>query len=325
MAAPAWLVKLGKIAAQDLAGTEAGEKVAKAIAAVVSAVIAGLLSLLIAVPSAFLHIPAVEVEEAANFMQAVKEVSETTVTDDDPEGVEIPWKEVTAVAGVLYHQDFSGVSEGEIKRLARYWIEKHEKKDKDVWYDEQGKKHVDIEIITWYTLRSMGEVLDELNFSKEDKEITFNYLRALNEGGMRPPRGWKAVPRQGWCWPVPGYDKARDISSAYGFRVHPIDNLPSFHRGVDIVAGRGTIVVSAKDGIVQTVGEDETFGRYLVIESGLYTFKYAHLQKVLVSEGEQVELGDVIGRVGNTGKSTGPHLHFEVKFLGEHQNPLNFF
>lgn len=97
------------------------------------------------------------------------------------------------------------------------------------------------------------------------------------------------------------------------------------HPGIDIVSSSGTPVKTPFDGIVKEKGIDENYGLYLWIEhkGGIKTF-YGHLMEVKVKKGEWVRKGEIIGRVGNTGKSTGPHLHFELWSEGFPVNPLNF-
>ncbi|MEO0254720.1 MAG: M23 family metallopeptidase [candidate division WOR-3 bacterium] len=97
------------------------------------------------------------------------------------------------------------------------------------------------------------------------------------------------------------------------------------HPGIDIVSSSGTPVRAPFDGIVKEKGIDENYGLYLWIEhsGGIKTF-YGHLMEIKVKKGEWVRKGEIIGRVGNTGKSTGPHLHFEIWSEGFPVNPLNF-
>ncbi|MHB1128209.1 MAG: M23 family metallopeptidase [Bacillota bacterium] len=81
----------------------------------------------------------------------------------------------------------------------------------------------------------------------------------------------------------------------------------------------------ARAGMVSGTGQDPALGRYVAIKGGGYETRYGHLSAVLVLEGQKVEAGQVIGRVGNTGISTGPHLDFRVRFAGQYQNPLQYF
>ncbi len=103
------------------------------------------------------------------------------------------------------------------------------------------------------------------------------------------------------------------VTDGFGWRVHPITKEKDNHRGTDIAVPQGTPVIAAHDGVVSIATFHASYGNYIALDSadGLQT-KYAHLNVMLVSAGQQVQAGDVIGRVGSTGDSTGPHLHFEV-------------
>ncbi|MBQ6735265.1 MAG: peptidoglycan DD-metalloendopeptidase family protein, partial [Lachnospiraceae bacterium] len=117
------------------------------------------------------------------------------------------------------------------------------------------------------------------------------------------------------------------ISSYYGYRADPFDGTMKFHRGVDIAVPTGTSVYSGQDGTVSYTGYDaDGYGNYIVIENAEgYMTKYAHLSRILVSQGQSVRSGDLIGKSGNTGASTGSHLHIECLYQGEYYNPLFYF
>ncbi len=116
------------------------------------------------------------------------------------------------------------------------------------------------------------------------------------------------------------------VSSYYGYRIHPVTGQEQFHRGMDIGVPAGTAVYAAMDGMVTTAAYDSYYGNYVVIEddSG-YCTKYAHMDTLSVSAGQIVAHGDSIGTTGNTGSSTGSHLHIECLFNGEYYNPLFYF
>ena len=116
------------------------------------------------------------------------------------------------------------------------------------------------------------------------------------------------------------------VSSPYGYRIHPISGTEQLHRGVDIAVPTGTAVYAAMDGTVTTAAYGSSYGNYVVIEdSGGYCTKYAHMDSLGVSAGQTVRHGDEIGRSGNTGNSTGSHLHIECMYNGEYYNPLFYF
>lgn len=105
-------------------------------------------------------------------------------------------------------------------------------------------------------------------------------------------------------------------TSGYGWRMHPIDNVMKFHYGVDLAAAQGTAVRSFAAGRVSAVGNNGSYGRYVLVEhAGGYATLYAHLSSVTVKAGASVKLGDTVGKAGQTGKATGPHLHFELRGL----------
>ena len=116
------------------------------------------------------------------------------------------------------------------------------------------------------------------------------------------------------------------VSSYYGYRINPITGLEEFHRGIDIAVPEGTTVYATHVGTIAEAGYDERFGNYVVIsDSNGYTTKYGHLQVINVSVGQSVRKGTVLGKSGNTGASTGSHLHLECLYNGEYYNPLFYF
>ena len=122
-------------------------------------------------------------------------------------------------------------------------------------------------------------------------------------------------------WPVPGH---RRISSPFGIRQHPVFGVMRAHNGIDIPAPHGVSVVAADRGTVITSSYNSSFGNFIVISHGNMNTLYAHLSTRSVRVGDTVQRGQVIGRVGSTGISTGPHLHFEVHVNGQRVNPQRF-
>ena len=115
------------------------------------------------------------------------------------------------------------------------------------------------------------------------------------------------------------------VSSYYGYRKNPSTGNEEFHRGVDIAVPTGTTVYAAHDGTVTAAAYDSHYGNYVAIEIDGYTTKYAHMDSISVSAGQEVEKGAVIGTTGSTGSSTGSHLHIECLYDGEYYNPLFYF
>lgn len=133
----------------------------------------------------------------------------------------------------------------------------------------------------------------------------------------------RTIKRQGtgrFIWPTQGY-----ISSNFGYRVHPIYHVTRMHTGVDIAAPMGRSILAADDGEVIFTGYWGGYGKATIIAHGKgITTVYAHQSRILVSNGQAVKKGEVIGSVGSTGWSTGPHLHFEVRIDGKPVNPLGY-
>lgn len=116
------------------------------------------------------------------------------------------------------------------------------------------------------------------------------------------------------------------ISSYYGYRKNSNTGAEELHRGVDIAVPTGTVVYAAHDGTVTQAAYDSYCGNYVVItDSKGYTTKYAHMDSLTVSAGQSVKKGDTVGESGNTGSSTGSHLHIECLYNGEYYNPLFYF
>lgn len=116
------------------------------------------------------------------------------------------------------------------------------------------------------------------------------------------------------------------ISSYYGYRKNPNTGAEELHRGVDIAVPTGTVVYAAHDGTVMQAAYDSYYGNYVVITDNKgYTTKYAHMDSLTVSAGQSVKKGDTVGKSGNTGSSTGSHLHIECLYNGEYYNPLFYF
>lgn len=115
------------------------------------------------------------------------------------------------------------------------------------------------------------------------------------------------------------------VSSRYGWRMDPITGRRTMHRGVDYSARMGTPVMVTADGVVTFSGVLQTYGNVVEVSHGKgFITRYAHLQRRLVQKGQRVTRGDVVGRVGSTGRSTFSHLHYEIEQEGERIDPLRF-
>ncbi|NJS15539.1 MAG: M23 family metallopeptidase [Sphingopyxis sp.] len=118
---------------------------------------------------------------------------------------------------------------------------------------------------------------------------------------------------------------AMKLSSAYGMRVHPVTGRLARHNGIDIPAPHGTPIYATADGIVGRAQRLGGYGLYVEVEHGnnIQT-RYGHMSSYAVTSGQRVKKGDIIGYVGSTGRSTGNHLHYEVRIAGTPVNPLPF-
>ncbi|MCP3659177.1 MAG: peptidoglycan DD-metalloendopeptidase family protein [Bacteroidetes bacterium] len=122
-------------------------------------------------------------------------------------------------------------------------------------------------------------------------------------------------------WPTSG----GYISSVFGYRVHPVSGRTELHKGIDIANRRGTPIIATADGVVKYANWLGGYGKLILIKHGYgYSTLYGHLSKILVKHGQKVKKGDRIGLMGNTGISTGSHLHYEIRYYNKSKNPLNF-
>lgn len=154
----------------------------------------------------------------------------------------------------------------------------------------------------------------EIGIKEPDKSV--KEVKAANE--EKPIE----TPKTTLEWRPPMWS---NVTSEFGERVHPINGEKAHHSGIDIAAEEGTPVVAAAEGVVSKVGYDEANGHYIIVEHGEgITTVYAHLKCSCVREGDAVSPFIKIAEAGNTGISTGPHLHFELKKDGESINPRTY-
>lgn len=163
--------------------------------------------------------------------------------------------------------------------------------------------------------------LEELKreLEKEEEELEAKLEEIAMQNSIEVPEG--AIISSG-SWPVPGRTR---ISSPYGYRIHPILNTKKLHKGIDIPAPKGTPAVAIDNGTVIFSGVQSGYGNTLMIkhDDGKVTL-YAHNDKLLASVGERVKKGQVVTKIGSTGRSTGPHLHFEVRINGKTTDPMKY-
>jgi len=125
-----------------------------------------------------------------------------------------------------------------------------------------------------------------------------------------------------FAWPVPGSHR---ITSPYGYRIHPVYKSRKFHSGIDVGAGYGLDIIAGGDGIVTLATTNGGYGKCIIINHGSgFATLYGHCSTLLVAQGDKVTKGQTIAKVGSTGVSTGPHLHFEVRVNGATTDPLQY-
>ncbi|WP_413113233.1 M23 family metallopeptidase [Thaumasiovibrio sp. DFM-14] len=164
----------------------------------------------------------------------------------------------------------------------------------------------------------LGDLEVILGFSESDDQIESRLDAAAITSAVRVSL-LDEIPNGS---PTPG---AR-ISSHYGTRTHPVTGRKTTHRGMDFAVNTGTPIYAPADGVVETVRpSNEGSGNFLRLQHSFgITTSYSHLDKFEVRSGQFVRKGDLIGRSGNTGLSTGPHLHYEVRFVGRALDPRHF-
>ncbi len=156
--------------------------------------------------------------------------------------------------------------------------------------------------------------LEQLKTEVEEQEKSFaelhGYLLKQSSLLASTPSIW---PTRGW------------VTSRYGKRISPFTGLPQMHRGIDIANRVGTPIIAPGDGVVIKVSRDRYLGKMLIIDHG-YGIRttYGHLSEIFVKVGQKVKRGDKIAAMGNTGRSTGPHLHYEVAVNGVSVNPTRY-
>ena len=150
------------------------------------------------------------------------------------------------------------------------------------------------------------------------QELFAKWEKLDREVGAKPMQPTVSIPSR---MPLDG----STLTSGYGMRDHPVLGGRRSHKGVDLAATTGTPVYATADGLVQMAQWFSSYGKYIQIGHGndLET-RFAHLSGIAVSKGDMVKKGDLIGYVGSTGRSTGPHLHYEVRIAGVAVNPIPY-
>lgn len=176
----------------------------------------------------------------------------------------------------------------------------------------------------YYYENEIGTTSEEIANLEEDIKAQEEIIKQLEEmEKKRKLQGLNLTYDGGsLAWPLPGYSR---ISSDFGTRVHPITGVTHTHSGIDLPAPMGTPIYAAYDGQVAWSNYNWSAGNWVGVDhgNGFYTV-YMHMSQSLVSEGQYVKKGDLIGLVGSTGSSTGPHLHFSIRLNGAYVDPKQY-
>lgn len=158
--------------------------------------------------------------------------------------------------------------------------------------------------------QSLDNLEDEIAVQTQEKAQLYEFLEGQKSMLACTPSIW---PAKGWT------------TSGFGYRISPFTNQKEFHEGLDISARIGTEIIAPADGVVYETGKTYGFGNLLIISHG-YGIKtiYGHLSKTLVKKGQSIKRGDKIALIGNSGRTTGPHLHYEIQLNGMPVNPKNY-
>lgn len=156
----------------------------------------------------------------------------------------------------------------------------------------------------------LQDLSEEARLEEITQQEILNLMRETGSVGIYTPS----------IWPLTGF-----ISSRFGSRQNPFGDIEQFHNGIDVAAPKGTLLKAPANGVVTFSGDNGTYGLSITINhgNGIVT-RYAHMSQLSVLKGMRVERGQKIGEVGSTGRSTGPHVHYEVIVNGVHSNPLSY-
>jgi murein DD-endopeptidase MepM/ murein hydrolase activator NlpD len=164
-------------------------------------------------------------------------------------------------------------------------------------------------------VRDMHVEINEIDQASHAQQTSFSSLFSKLEGKRNLLAATPSIrPVSGW------------ISSRFGYRVSPFTGRREMHRGLDIANRSGTPIIAPADGIVTFSGRKGLMGKMITIDHGFgMVTRYGHNKKLLKKKGARVKRGETIALMGNTGRSTGPHVHYEVRLNGVAVNPMNYF
>ena len=249
-----------------------------------------------------------------------------------------------AVSCVHHEQDLDRVTEESVRNLVRqnieytYWVE--------VYYDDDDDDHSDPKYRIYIDIYDIGQdaLMEKLGFNSFQTDwsgfLYQNQMRMLNDGYEASANGTHDeikdmiegddTPLQDGEFgnPFPGLDWSGLVTSGFGGRPYPgVGTGTSNHTGLDLAPGAGTEICAVKGGTVLFVRDSGSsgYGKHVAIShGGGYVTLYAHCSQILVREGQHVNAGQAIAKVGHTGWATGPHLHIEVIIDGEPKDPLDY-
>lgn len=257
------------------------------------------------------HVPAIDAEKVEIYKEA-------TFVIEERYNLNISWKELISLDAVRYNQDFSKVSLAKVVDLADRFVQEVKAKD------DEGNTFY------YFTLKSLDAVVNEMIAEGELQEgdlqrvkTYFNFPWEAITQTPSLPTDYIPIPGdEGFVFPVVGKWRVSDV---FRERINPVTGVKERHAGLDLAAPEGTPVVAAKPGRVVFAGMNGSAGNEVKIDhqDGTVT-RYLHLHSYSVSRGQEVDAGRAIGQVGNTGRSTGPHLHFEIHINGIPVNPASY-
>lgn len=164
---------------------------------------------------------------------------------------------------------------------------------------------------------SFEELAQEVRALRSEAAARIESSRRLSDQISAERQVFRRTPN---LWPVSGY-----LTSHFGFRLSPIDGFRESHQGMDIAGPAGSSIRATADGVVKLAGWAGGYGNVVVIDHGLgYSTRYGHNRQLLVRTGDKVKRGQIIALMGQTGKATGPHCHYEVWYNGRAMNPARF-
>lgn len=190
----------------------------------------------------------------------------------------------------------------------------------DIWSMGIGGRinHNKFARLSFYNKKLLEELSSDIEILKGQIKLREQSIREIENKVSQKFELWKHIPSLN---PVPG----AELSSGFGYRVDPFEKDVRMHEGIDLSAPKGTPIYATGDGVVTFADWNMGYGYVVDIDHGYgFVTRYAHLSKILVKEGELVKRGQIIGRVGGTGRAICPHLHYEVIVAGVKVNPVKY-